>query len=217
MSLSVPLSLLQFPGYFTDLDGQPLSAGTLLFYIAGTTTPGDVFADNQGVGSLTNPVVLDDSGFAAVFLSSAYLYDVVVSDSDANELYTREGVGNPAQIAFAGLGNIQTQGSKNVTSGYSILSTDNFVTVASTGGANPCVINLPSAATRSPVANGNGMMLVIKNLGTVPLSLVPSGADTFETIAAPYAVPGASSPLFPTVQIDSDATSALWVMGGIGV
>ena len=174
MSLSVPLSLLQFPGYFTDLDGQPLSGGFLLFYIAGTTTPGDVFADNQGVGSLTNPVQLDDSGFAAVFLSSAYLYDVVVSDVDSNELYTREGVGNPAQIAFAGLGNIFSQGSKNVSSGYSVLSTDNLVTCASTGSTPPFVVNLPAASTRSPVGTGSGMPLGIKNLGTVALAVTPA-------------------------------------------
>ena len=53
-------------------------------------------------------------------------------------------------------------------------------------------------------------------MGTVPLALTPAGADTFESLAAPYAVPAASSPLFPTVTASSDGSSAWWITGGIG-
>src|SRR6185295_17590784 len=101
MALSVPLSLLQFPGYFTDLDGDPLASGWLTFYAAGTTSAQDVFADCNGDATLTNPVQLDSSGFAQVFLGSEGLYDVVVSEFEVTtplvpgaELYTVEGVGN---------------------------------------------------------------------------------------------------------------------------
>jgi hypothetical protein len=213
----VPLSLLQFPGYFTDLDGEPLASGFLLFYIAGGTTPGVVYADNQGAASLTNPVQLDSSGFAQVFLSSAYLYDVVVKDSTSVALYTVSGVGNPAQIAFAGLGNILAEGAKNVVSGYSILSTDNLVTVNSTGGANPCIVNLPAASTRSTTGTGSGMPLVIKNMGNIALAVTPAGSDTIEGIAAVYAVALSASPLFRTIRLLSDGASAWWIDGGIGV
>jgi hypothetical protein len=213
----VPLSLLQFPGYFTDLDGEPLASGFLLFYIAGTTTNGVVYADNQGAATLTNPVQLDSSGFAQVFLSSAYLYDVVVKDSTSVVLYTVSGVGNPAQIAFAGLGNILAEGAKNVTSGYSILSTDNLVTVNSTGGPSPALVNLPSAATRSSAGTGSGFQLTIKNMGNVPLSIVPAGSDAIEGIAAAYAVAASASPLFRTITLISDSASAWWIIGGIGV
>jgi hypothetical protein len=213
----VPLSLLQFPGYFTDLDGEPLASGFLLFYIAGGTTPGVVYADNQGAASLTNPVQLDSSGFAQVFLSSAYLYDVVVKDSTSVELYTVSGVGNPAQIAFAGLGNILAEGAKNVTSGYSILSTDNLVTVNSTGGPSPALVNLPAATTRSTAGTGSGFQITIKNLGNVPLSIVPAGSDAIEGIAAAYAVAASASPLFRTITLISDSASAWWIIGGIGI
>jgi hypothetical protein len=213
----VPLSLLQFPGYFTDLDGEPLASGYLLFYIAGTTTNGVVYADNQGSATLTNPVQLDSSGFAQVFLSSAYLYDVVVKDSTSVVLYTVSGVGNPAQIAFAGLGNILAEGAKNVTSGYSILSTDNLVTVNSTGGPSPALVNLPSATTRSTAGTGSGFQITIKNMGNVPLSIVPAGSDAIEGIAAAYAVAASASPLFRTVTLVSDGASAFWIIGGIGI
>jgi hypothetical protein len=215
--LSVPLSLLDFPGYFTDLDGEPLASGYLLFYIAGTTTNGVVYADNQGSATLTNPVQLDSSGFAQVFLSSAYLYDVVVKDSTSVALYTVSGVGNPAQIAFAGLGNILAEGAKNVTSGYSILSTDNLVTVNSTGGPSPALVNLPSATTRSTAGTGSGFQITIKNMGNVPLSIVPAGSDAIEGIAAAYAVAASASPLFRTVTLVSDGASAFWIIGGIGI
>ena len=160
---------------------------------------------------------MDDSGFAAIFLSNAYLYDVVVSDADSVELYTREGVGNPAQITVASFGTISTQGAKLVTSGYTILSTDNLVTVSSTGGATPCIINLGAASARVAGSTTSGLALIIKNMGTVPLAITPAGADTIDSLAAPYSVPAASSPLFPTITLASDGSSAWWITGGIGV
>lgn len=217
MALSVPFSLLQFPGQFFDLDGAPLAAGSLQFYAAGTTTPQDVYADCNGDATLTNPVTLDSSGFAQIFLGSAGLYDVVVSDSTAVELYTIEGVGNPGQILFAGLGNVLAQGSQNVTSGYSVLSTDNLVTVNSTGGANPCIINLPAASTRSTTGTNSGMVLTIKNLGAIPLAVTPNGADTIDVNNAAYTVPAAVDPLYPSIMLVSDQTSAWWILGGIGI
>jgi hypothetical protein len=218
MALSVPLQLIAFPDFFTDLDGAPLASGFIQFNIAGTTTPGVIYADDQGDATTVNPAQLDSSGFLGeVYGSNAYLYDVAVLDSTSTQLYTRRGVGNPVGIAFSGLGNLLAQGSLNVSSGYSVLSTDNLVTVASTGGANPCIINLPAASTRSTADAGSGMLLIIKNLGNVPLAVTPAGADTVETIAAAYAVPAASSPLFPTIMLASDGESAWYVVGGIGV
>lgn len=213
---SVPLGLLQFPGYFTDLDGLPLAGGFLQFYLAGTTTPEDVFADVNGDATLTNPVELDASGFKQIFLGPT-LYDVVVMDSTSVELYTVSGVGDPGQIVFSGLGNVLATGSQNVASGYSVLSTDNLVTVASTGGANPCIINLPAASTRVASGANSGLPITIKNMGNVALAVTPAGADTIEGIAAAYAVALSASPLFRTIQLVSDGSSAWWIVGGIGV
>lgn len=213
---SVPLGLLQFPGYFTDLDGLPLAGGFLQFYLAGTTTPEDVFADVLGAATLTNPVELDASGFKQIFLGPT-LYDVVVMDSTSVELYTVSGVGDPGQIVFAGLGTTLATGSQNVTSGYSVLSTDNLVTVASTGGANPCIINLPAASMRVAGGANSGLPITIKNMGNVALAVTPAGADTIEGIAAAYTVALSASPLFRTIMLVSDGSSAWWILGGIGV
>ncbi len=216
MSLTVPLALVQFPGYFTDLNGQPLAGGFLQFYLAGTVSPQDIYADVNGDATLTNPVELDASGFKQIFLGPT-LYDVVVMDADSVELYTVSGVGDPGQIVFAGLGTILATGSQNVVSGYSVLSTDNLVTCASTGGANPCIINLPAASTRAATGVNSGLPITIKNMGNVPLAVTPAGADTIDGIAAAYAVAASSSPLFRTIELVSDGSSAWWIIGGIGV
>lgn len=216
MALSVPLALLQFPGQFFDLEGNPLAGGFLQFYLAGTTTPQDVWHDVNGDAAWTNPVELDSSGFATIFLSPT-LYDVVVSDADSVELYTIEGVGDPGQIVFSALGNTLSQGSENVVSGYQVLSTDQLVTVASTGGPNPCVIQLPPASERSSDANGNGLPLTIKNLGVLPLAVTPDGADTIDSLAAVYTVPAAASPLYPSVLLVSDGESAWWILASHGI
>lgn len=216
MSLTTPLSLLQFPGQYFDTLGNPLAGGLIYFFEAGTSTPLNTYADVNMDAANTNPVVLDSSGFATIFLLPE-LYDVFVHDSTDTLIYSRLGVGNPGQIVYAGLGNTLATGATNVTSGYSVLSTDQLVTVASTGGANPCIINLPTAATRSSTNGGNGLPLTIKNLGTIPLHVTPSGADTIEGIAGAYTVAASASPLFRTITLVSTGQSAWWITGGIGV
>lgn len=214
--LSVPLSILQYPGYFTDLDGQPLSGGFIQAYAAGTTDPLTCYADCNGDAALSNPIPLDSSGFCAIFLQP-FLYDFVVYDADMVQLYTREGVGNPGQIVAASAGNIQSQGSKNVDSGYTILSTDNLVTVTNASTTNPCVINLPAASARVAGGTTTGLALTIKNLSAQPLSIVPNGSDSLEDDTAAYAVPAAVFPLLPTITIVSDGESSWYITGGIGI
>ena len=175
MALTVPLSLLQFPGYVPDLEGNPLAGGFLQFYAAGTTTPQDVFADVNGDATLSNPVVLDSSGLATIFLSPT-LYDVVVYDSLMVQLYTVEGVGNPGAIVFASLGTIQTEGSKNVADNYIVLSTDNLVTTPT--GATAQTIFLPAASDRSATNLGNGLPLIIMNMLSNTCTVQADGADT---------------------------------------
>jgi hypothetical protein len=216
MALTVPLSLVQFPGQFFDLQGNPLSGGFLTFYDAGTTTLSTIWADVNAAATLTNPVTLDSSGFAQVFLGPQ-LYDVKVSDSNSVELYTVSGVGNSGQIVFAALGTTMATGSQNVTSGYTVLSTDQLVTVASTGGANPCIINLPKASVRSDANGGNGLPVTIKNLGNIALHVTPNGADTIDAVSGAYTVAASTSPLYRTITLVSDGNSAWWILGGIGV
>ena len=185
MALTVPLSLLDFPGQMFDLDGHPLAGGFLQFYLAGTTTPQDTFADVNGDAANSNPVQLDSSGFATIFLSPT-LYDVVVYDSLMVQLYSIEGVGDPGAIVFAGLGNTQAEGSKNVATGYIVLSTDNLVTTPT--GAVAQTMTLPAAADRTSTNLGNGLPLIIMNFLSTTCTVNPDGSDTINTGAAGAAI-----------------------------
>jgi hypothetical protein len=67
---------------FFDNNGDPLSNGKLFAYFAGTTTPKATFTTEDGDIQNPNPVVLDSSGRATVFIEGAYRFDLF----DANDV-----------------------------------------------------------------------------------------------------------------------------------
>lgn len=71
-------------------DGAPVPGGFLAFYVTGTETLKDVFADADGNVPLTNPVELDGAGRKLVFLDNDGAYDVVFSDADDVEIWTMQ-------------------------------------------------------------------------------------------------------------------------------
>jgi hypothetical protein len=208
---TVPLSLLDFPGYLADDDGVPLAFGWLTFYAAGTTTLSDTFSDVLGTVANTNPLQLDTEGRYTVFLQPS-LYDIVVSEFDVStptvpgaQLYTREGVGDPGQILASTSANVQAEGSKNVATGYTILSTDNLVTTAT--GAVAAVLQLPAAADR-------GTLLIVINYLSATCTLTPDGTETINGLAAALVIPAAASPVFHWAQLYSDGASAWYALTG---
>lgn len=66
--------------------------GTLTFYATGTETPKAVFQNAAGSVSHANPVVLDASGRALIFLNDDAAYDVIFKDAEGNEMWTIESV-----------------------------------------------------------------------------------------------------------------------------
>lgn len=73
-----------------DTSGNPLSAGKVYFYDAGTLNLASVYTDLAGAVSGANPVVLDSNGQSERFVSG--LFDVVVKTSADVTLYTWENV-----------------------------------------------------------------------------------------------------------------------------
>ena len=114
-------------------------------------------------------------------------------------------VENIGQVFGNSLGNILSAGGKDVNSGYTVLSTDRLITVDSTGGANPCIINLLAAS-------GGSALLTIKNVGTVALAVTPNGSDVLEGAAAAYTVPAASGVSQPSIMLVSDGVSAYYIL-----
>ena len=63
-----------------DLNGLPLAGGLLYSYAAGTTTPLATYTDSTGATPNTNPVVLDSTGQANVWLTTGTAYKFVLED-----------------------------------------------------------------------------------------------------------------------------------------
>ena len=57
---------------FCDANGAPYAAGTVWFYVPGTTTPKATYQDVNGLVPNTNPVVLDAAGRARIWGTGQY-------------------------------------------------------------------------------------------------------------------------------------------------
>lgn len=70
------MAVLYIPHFiqFFDDNGDPLSGGKLYTYAAGTTTPKATYTTEAATVQNANPVVLDSSGRAVVFLSGSYKF-----------------------------------------------------------------------------------------------------------------------------------------------
>lgn len=78
---------------FYDNSGNPLSGGKVYFYNTGTTTKGPVYKDPEGLTRHKNPVELDDSGRAIIYLDTSATYDIELYEMGSNATFrTLEGV-----------------------------------------------------------------------------------------------------------------------------
>lgn len=70
------MAVLYVPHFvqFFDDAGEPLAAGRLYTYAAGTTTPKATYTTAAGDVENTNPIVLDSLGRAVIFLSGSYKF-----------------------------------------------------------------------------------------------------------------------------------------------
>ncbi len=191
---------------FLTADGTaPLSLGSLLTYQAGTSTPLATYADSSLVTANPTTIALDAGGRPTVDVYLAATgYKFVVEDAGGSTVYTYDNVENVGQVFSQTFGTVLSTGAKAETSGYTVLSTDRLVTVDGTGGANPCVINLPAVSSAtSPVG--------IKNLSTsIPVSVTPNGSDLIELTNSAYSIPAASGTTYPGIWLVPYPTLSAW-------
>lgn len=81
---------------FQDNNGKPLAGGKLWSYQAGTTTPLSTYVDSTTGAQNTNPVILDSTGSATVFLGNN-VYKLVLQNAAGSIQWTAD---NIAQNAF---------------------------------------------------------------------------------------------------------------------
>jgi hypothetical protein len=100
------VALVALPQFFDDA-GNPLSGGKVFTYAAGTLTPLASYTDRGGGTPNNNPVVLDSSGRADIWLSTNVAYKLIVKDS--TEATTYDSVddyyagADPSQLVAAGI------------------------------------------------------------------------------------------------------------------
>ena len=202
--MSIPAPLLPWvTQQFFDANGDPLAAGKVAFFVAGTSSPKSVFSDPDLAPehAQTNPVILDANGRppAPIFIQPGG-YLVEVRSADDVLLWTCDDVEDVGATWLAQLGIVLSTGAAMVESGYQVTSSDNLVTVASTGGANPCLVVLESAAVRK-------LPLCVKNMGTIAVSIVPDGADTVDGQAGGVSLPAMAAGVCPSVLLVPDGVS----------
>lgn len=209
--MSLPYALMPVcRQQFLDPDGDPYAGGTLYFYIAGTSTPKAVYSTSAGSVSLGTSITLDAGGYAPAIYLAPGGYKVSLYDADAVLVWTQDVVEDVAITFLDELGLEWSTGGSDVTSGYTILSSDRLVTVDSTGGADPCQITLCNAASHSSP-------LCIKNMGTVTIEVWPYVGDTIEGSGNAYTIPAAVDPLFPAIWLLSDGGSAWHIIASHGI
>lgn len=213
--MSLPYALMPVPRQqFSDPDGLPYAGGTLYFYIAGTSTPKAVYSTADGAVSLGTSLTLDAGGYAVAIFLAPGGYKVALYDAENVVVWVQDGVEDIALTFFDALGNELVTGATAETSGYIVTTGDWFVSLDSTGGANPCVVTLP------PCSDHPGP-LIIKNLGTVALAVTPDGGDTIEGIADAYTVPAGTPstdpPVLPTIWLANDGGSSWHIIGSHGL
>lgn len=144
-----------------DNDGEPLAAGKIYTYEAGTTTPKTTYTDSTGAVANANPVVLDSAGRAQIWLGDGG-YKFVLKASDDTTIKTVDNVGGTTDTAFAGLVHALTSNTQ-ITTVYqnsALLCTGTFT-----------LSLLPAAEA------GEGFYFIVKNQGTGTITIDPNASE----------------------------------------
>lgn len=107
---------------FIDAAGEPLVAGKLYTYIAGTTTLQATYTDSSGAQANTNPVILDSRGEANVWLGGA-VYKFVLKDADDALIWSVDNISAPTSAVSPVLSGSVTIDSNTTTPALKITQT----------------------------------------------------------------------------------------------
>jgi hypothetical protein len=93
-------------------NGTPLASGKLNTYAAGTTTPQATYVDSTQTTQNTNPVILNASGQASVWLDPGLSYKFVLTDANGNSVPpgTVDNIQGALSTAVINVGSINASG-----------------------------------------------------------------------------------------------------------
>jgi microcystin-dependent protein len=127
---------------FFDANGNPLSGGSVSFYIPGTTTLKNTWQNSTQTTLNTNPIILDIAGSAVIY--GAGCYREVVKDSASNTIYDQPTCDTSSTNLIwagtsSGTANVQSLTASNFTSADG--QTVSFIAGLTNTGPTVLVIN----------------------------------------------------------------------------
>ena len=152
---------------FIDINGFPLVAGTVGFYIPGTLVPKNTWQDSAQTILNTDPVVLDSRGQAIIFGTGTYRQ--IVQDALGNLIWDQLTYSGTGSSGLGGLTNTITHSQ----SPYTLQTTDGVLLCDVSGGA--ITIDLLAAT-----AYGAELSIKIKGAATNQVTVTPNGSDTID-------------------------------------
>lgn len=169
---------------FFDSNGDPLAGGKLYSYEAGTTTPLATYTDQSGSTANTNPIILDASGEADVWVDAAVAYKFVLHDSSDVEQWTTDNVGGAS-----GSGSLN---SDNMSIVASVLSNQLTVEMKQIDGTlDPTESSSSIVEMRNPVLTSGvpvSVSFVSATALTVPVGATLGGKNGVEQHKYVYAI-----------------------------
>lgn len=141
---------------FFKADGSPLANGKLYTYQAGTTTLKETYTNSTGLAANTNPIILDVSGSASVWLGYGK-YDYALYDEDDVLQYTQSGLGDPLPTSYvlegiAGSNTIVADSAEPPLEEYVPFMTARFIAAANNTGAT--TINIAGLGAKTIAKDG---------------------------------------------------------------
>lgn len=159
-----------------DANGDPLDGGMLYTYQAGTTTLEPTYADQALLVPNTNPVILDGSGRATVFLSPT-IYDMVLKDRLGNIVWSQAGVG--AVPGFGSASDVLGTAGEAISARDAVAMSDGSVAMGGSSTAGKWVKMDADVPERSVIAGLTGVAPAAIALGAVGTIRLAGSIDTF--------------------------------------
>lgn len=145
-----------------DADGNPLAAGKLYTYEAGTSTPKTTYTDKDAGSANTNPVVLDADGYADVWLDTGG-YKFVLKDSNDALLWEKDDIDGGSAGGYAS----------------AVISKSSGFAVTINEQNNVIICTAALTASLLPAATaGDGFAVVFINTSSGNVTIDPDGAET---------------------------------------
>jgi hypothetical protein len=167
---------------FFDDNGLPLAGGKIYSYQAGTTAPQATYTSSTGITANANPVILDASGRAAIWLNTDLSYKFLIKTSADVSVFNEDniiGLSTNNSVATASIQDLAVTTAKIA---------DNAVT--STKLASDPTIDLNRAVTANHLRNDSITTLKILDANVTRLKLATGAVAPLSTLikAAAYTV-----------------------------